>query len=137
MIALIAVIRELASLMFFCPPYSLLLNHYHNIHRKRRLNSRQLRLQLDHSLRFNKFCGTVEGPKRENQNTSDLSHMIPTLNRFYVPSLAMAINSDKQQFVLLSIGLHSRSLELHYLLLFILRPRCLTVINSTLTLSGR
>ena len=37
-------------------------------------DSRQLRLQPDHLLRLNNFCGKVESPKRENQGTSDLSH---------------------------------------------------------------
>ena len=36
---------------------------------------------------------------REPKKISDLSHMIPILNRFYVASLASSINSDKQQFV--------------------------------------
>ena len=96
---------ELARLMFFRQPYLLLLNNYHNIHRRRRLNSRQRRLQLDHLLRFNNFCGTVASPKRENENISDLSHRIPILNRFYVPSLARAKNSDKQQFVVAQYSL--------------------------------
>ena len=54
---------------------------------------------------FNDFCGTVEGPKRENKNTSDLSHTIPILNRFYVSSLVRAINSGKQQFVVAQYSL--------------------------------
>ena len=101
---------------------------------------RQLRLPLDHSLRFNSFCGTVECPKRENQNISDLSHMIPILNRFYVPSLARAINSDKQQFVVAQYSLTfslSRNSLFSFLLPSILRTRCLNVINSTLTVSGQ
>ena len=62
------------------------------------MNSRQLRLQPDHSLSLNNFCGTVESPQRENQNNLDLSHMTLILNRFVVPSFARVINSNKQQF---------------------------------------
>ena len=98
-IAWLAVIRELARLLFFRQPYPLLLNNYHNIDKRQSLNSRQLRLLPDHSLRFNNFWGTAESPKRENQSISDHSQMIPIRNRFYVLSLARAINSDKQQFV--------------------------------------
>ena len=63
------------------------------------MNSLQLRLQQDQSLQSNNFCGTAENLKRENQNISDLSHMILILNRLYVPSSVRAINSDQQQFV--------------------------------------
>ena len=83
----------------FRQPYPLLLNNYHNIHRRRRLNSRQLRLQPDHVLRFNNFCWKVQSSNRDNQNILDLSHMILILNRFFVPSVAMVINTNKQQFV--------------------------------------
>ena len=93
--ASLAVIRELAHLKFFRQPFPLLLNNYHNIHSRRRLNSRQLRLQPDYLLRFTNFCGTVASPKRETQNVLDLSHMILILNRSFVPSLARVINSNK------------------------------------------
>ena len=50
-----AVIRELAPLMFFRQPYPLSLDNYH-VHRRRRLNSRQLRLQPGHLHQFNNFA---------------------------------------------------------------------------------
>ena len=83
----------------FRQPYPLLLKNYHNIQKRRRLNSRQLQLQPDHTPRYNNFCRTVGSPKRENQGTSDPIHTILTLNWFFVPSLARVINSIKQQFV--------------------------------------
>ena len=139
MIALLAVIRELAHLMFFRQPYLLLLDNYHNIHRRRRLNSRQLRLQFDHLLRFNNFCGAVERPKRESPNILDLSHMTRNLNRFFVPSLARVINSNKQQFVVAqyspTVSFFRNSLSIFSL--FILSTKCLNVTNATLTSSGR
>ena len=132
-------IHELAHLMFFRQPYPLLLNNYHNIHTRRRLNSRQLRLQLDHLLRFNIFCGTVESPKRENQNFADLSHIILILNQFFVTSLARVINSNQQQFVVAqdSPAVSFFRIPLSTFSLFILRIICLNVTNSTLTASGR
>ena len=79
------------------------------------------------TLRFNNFCGTVASPKREKQNFSDLSHKIRILNRFYVPSLARAMNSDKQQFVvaqyLLTFSL-SRILLLITLYTYNKMPKC-------------
>ena len=139
MIASIAVIQELANLKFFRQPYPLLPNNYHIIHRRRKLNSRQLRLQPDHLLRSNSFCGTVESPKRENQGTSDLSHMILTLNRFFVPSLARVIHSNKQQFVVpqySSTFSFFRNSQLTFSF-FILSTRCLNVTNFTQPASGR
>ena len=139
MLAPPAVTQEFVHLTFFRHPYPLLLNNYHNIHRRRRLNSRQFRLQPDHILRFNSFCGTVESPKRENQGTSVLSHAILILNWFYVPSIARVINYIKQQFV---VNQYSSTLAffinpLPTFLFFILSTRCVKVTNSKLTASGR
>ena len=94
-----AVTQVLAHLKFFRQPYPLRLKNNHNIQMRRRLNSRQLRLQPEYLLCTNNYFGTVESPKRENQGTSDLSHTTPNLNRFFVPSLDRVINSKKQQFV--------------------------------------
>ena len=132
-------IRELARLMFFRRTYPLLLDNYHITHRRRRLNSRQLRLRPDYLLRSNSFCGTVEDPKRENQGTSDLSHKFLTLNRFFAPSLARVIHSNKQQFVVAqysyTFSFFRNSLPTFSF--YILSKRCLNVTNSTLTASGR
>ena len=87
------------SAQVFSPTLPSLLNNHHNFHRRRRLNSRQLRLQPDHLLQNNNFCGTVESPKREIQGTSELSHKILILNWLFVPSLASVIHSNRQQFV--------------------------------------
>ena len=135
-IAFLAVIRELAHLMFFRQPYPLLLNNNHRIHRRRSMNSLQLRLQLDHSLRFNNFWGTAESPKRESQNISDLSHMTLIHNRPYVHSPVRAINFDQQQVVVAQHSLTFLFLAIHYFLLVILRTRCLNVINFTPIASG-
>ena len=131
-------VGSLAHPKFFRQPYPLLLNNCHNIHR-RGMNNRQLRLQPDDLLRLNNFCGTVENPKRENQNISDLSHMILIFNRFFVPSLARVLNPKKQQFV---VAQYSSTFSLFRISLpafslFILRTICLNVKNSTLTASGR
>ena len=134
-----AVTRELAHLKFFRQPYPLLLSNYHNIDRRRRLNSHQLRLQPDHLFRLNNSCGTVESPKRENQGRSDLSHTILILNRFFVPSIDRVINSNKQQLVVAqfppTFSFFRTSLPTFSF--FLIRTRCLNATNSTLTVNGR
>ena len=133
------VIQELTHLIFLANPTHYSLNNYHNIHRRRPLNSRQLPLKADHLLRFISFCGTVECPKRENQGRSDLSHMILILNRFFVPSLVRIIDSNKRQFVVAQCSLTFSFFRtsLSTFSLFIFSTIYLNITSSTLSVSGR
>ena len=124
--------------MFSRQPYPLHLNTNHKIHRRRRMNNRQFRLQPDRSLRYNNFCGTLEKSKQKNQSTTNLSQTTPILNLLFVPSLARVINSNRRQFVVaqfLPKFLVRTILKVFSVSTF--STKCLNVTCFTLTASGR
>ena len=132
-----AVIQKLIHLKFSRQPYSLNSSTYHTIHWRRRVKSRQLRLQPDGLLRYNKFCGTVDSLKQKNASTMDLSQTTSVLNRFFVPSLVRVLVNNRQQFVVFaSILFRPKLTYLSDFSLFIFFAKWGNVTNSTLTASG-
>ena len=135
-----ALTLELAHLKSSHQPHPLHLNTYDKIHRKWQAEYRQLRLQLDHSLRYNNFYGIVEKLKQKNQSTRYLSQLNSILNRLSLLSLVKVINCNRHHLLLPLIRSHffsSALILICYFSCFIFYAKCRIVPNSTLTASGR